>query len=272
MDTSRYNVTPALEILARAANATNVTIYGVNPKGLDGDASGKVEQQNMREVSVDFVRSEQALAGINLLASRTGGTAMVGAPANLALDRVVRDLESYYSLAYRSASGKAPERKIEVRSKRPGVQVRARTSIYHRSIEREMADRVIANHLQSELSNDLGISLETDPIATDGSRRLLPVRVVIPVDRLTLLPDGNGGLSGGFSVFTCTGDGAGDASGVNVQSHALQFTAEQAAQMKGRRIGFAIQVPVEKNRHQVSIGVVDHVSQSRGFATLKDVR
>ena len=40
--------------------------------------------------------------------------------------------------------------------------------------------------------------------------------------------------------------------------------------MKGRRIGFAIQVPMEKGRRQVSIGVVDHVSQSQGFVTYKE--
>ena len=269
MDVNRYDVAPALEVLARAANSAGITIYGVNPKGLGGDASGKVEQQQPREMNLEFARSDQALAGINLLASRTGGTAMVGAPADVALDRVHRDLNAYYSLGYRSTAGANPERKIEVRAKRRGVQVRARTNVYHRSLEREMADRVIANHLQSDLANELGISLETDPVTSNGSQRLLPVRVVIPVNMLTLLPDASGNVTGGFSVFTCSSDGAGDTSGVNVQSHAIHFPPEQASQMKGRRIGFAIQVPMEKGRHHVSIGVVDHVSQSQGFATYK---
>ena len=96
-----------------------------------------------------------------------------------------------------------------------------------------------------------------------------PVRVIIPINMLTLIPDGKGNMTGGFSVFTCSGDGQGGTSGVNVQSQAINFTAEQAAQMKGRRIGFAIQVPLENGRHQVSIGVVDHISQGQGFATMK---
>jgi hypothetical protein len=58
---------------------------------------------------------------------------------------------------------------------------------------------------------------------------------------------------------------------VNVQSQAISFTAEQAAQMKGRRIGFAIQVPLEKGRDRISVGVLDHVSHEQGFATLKTV-
>ena len=156
-----------------------------------------------------------------------------------------------------------------MRSRRRGVNVRARTSIYYRSLEREMVDRVIANHLQSELTNDLDIALQPEPLPPDGNRRLLPVRVTIPMDLLTLLPDGNGNVTGGLSVFTCSGDGEGATSQVNVQSKALRLTAEQWAQMKGQRIWFVLQVPLEKDRHQVSVGVVDHVSHNQGFATLK---
>jgi len=268
-DLSRYNLQPTLEILIRAANASGVTVYGVNPKGLGGGVSGKVEQVNTRESNLEFARDDQALGGINLLAKRTGGVAMIGAPADMALERVSRDLNAYYSLGYKSVAGAAPERKIEVRSKKPGVVVRARTNVFYRSLEREMADRVIANHLQGAPSNELGVSLQADQLVSDGLRPILPVRVVIPIDMLTLLPDGNGGVTGGFSVFTCSSDGSGDTSGVNVQSHALAFNAEQAAQMKGRRIGFAIQVPLEKGRDRISIGVLDHVSHEQGFVTMK---
>ena len=266
---NRYNVQPMLDLIARSANATGVTVYGINPKGLDGPASGKADLQMYREASVEFARVEHALAGIKFLANITGGTAMIGAPADMALEKVGRDLDAYYSIGYRSAPGAKAERKIEVRATRPGLNVRTRTNVFYRTLEREMADRVIANHLQSKPVNELGISLETDPVRNEGSKNLLPVRVVIPVSKLTLIPDGKGGVTGGFSVFTCSGDGEGATSGVNVQSQAINFTAEQAEQMKGRRIGFAIQVPVEKAKPQVSIGVVDHVSQSQGFAMLK---
>jgi VWFA-related protein len=268
-DMSRYNMEQTIDTLARAANATGVTVYGINPKGLGGPAEGKAGLQMPTEMNLEFARNNQSLAGINMLANRTGGVALVGAPADMALERVSRDLNAYYSLAYRSTSGKSPERKIEVRSTRPGVKVRSRTNVYHRSLEREMADRVIANHLQSSVANPLGISLEADRLVSDGLRPILPVRVVIPMDELTLLPDGKGGVTGGFSVFTCSSDGAGGTSGVNVQSHAINFNTEQAAKMKGRRIGFAIQVPLENGRDRISIGVVDHVSQEQGFVTMK---
>jgi len=265
----KYNISPLIETLARSANAAGVTVYAINPKGTDNQNSGKVELQDPSEMNAEFADSVQILDGVNILANRTGGRAMIGAPAAMALARLTQDLNAYYSIGYRSRPGSSPDRKIEVRSKRPGVTVRSRSNVYYRSIETEMADRVLANHLQSELSNELGVTLETDAVTSTGSQRLLPMRVIIPTDKLTLLPDAEGNMAGGFSVFTSAGDAAGGGSGVNVQSHQIKWPAAQAAQMKGRRIGFAVQVPMDKDPKQISVGVVDIVSQTQGFATVK---
>ncbi len=267
VDSSKFNVAPMIEQLGIAANATGVTIYAINPRGTAKN-EGKSDLQQPGDSSMDFGEAVQSLDGVNMLARKTGGVAMVGASAEVALDRIARDLGSYYSLGYKAGPGSSPNRNIEVRIKRPGHAVRARESVYYRTLETEMADRVIANQLRAEPTNDLGVSLEADPVTSDGSRQLLPMRIVIPVDSLTLLSDGAGGVTGGFSVFVCTGDGAGDASGVNVQSHQIKWPDAQAVQMKGRRIGFAVQVPIEKGRDQISVGVVDHLSQVQGFATM----
>lgn len=268
-DLGKYNVTPMIEGLARAANATGVTVYAINPKGMSGNAAGNTDRQESSEAEVDFAESAQILDGVNLLTKRTGGVATIGATAAVALATLTRDLGSYYSIGYRSGPGKSPERKIEVRVKRPGATARYRGNIYYRSLQTEMADRVIANHLQSQLSNNLGISLQTEAVKTENAQALMPMMVIIPADSLTLVPDAQGNVSGGFSVFTSSGDADGNAGGVNVQSQEIHWPAAQAAQMKGRRIGFAVKVPMDKNPKQISVGVVDHLSQVDGFATIK---
>jgi hypothetical protein len=96
----------------------------------------------------------------------------------------------------------------------------------------------------------------------------MPMRVIIPADSLTLIPDAEGNLTGGFSVFTSAGDKNGG-SGINVQSQQIKWPPAQAIQMKGRRIGFAVQVPMDKDPKQISVGVVDHVSQVQGFSVVK---
>jgi VWFA-related protein len=265
---SKYNVSPLIEALARTANATRVTVYAINPKGTDNNNSGTVELTDPSELNIDFSESAQAFDGVSLLAGQTGGKAMIGQPAAMALAQLSRDLDSYYSLGYRTRPGTSPDRKIEVRAKRAGVTVRYRNSVYYRSLQTEMADRVIANHLQSEVSNELGVTLQVNPVTANGTQKLLPVLVVIPADGLTLLPDGDGNMSGGFSVFTSTGNRDGAASGVNIQSQTIHWPPAQATQMKGRRIAFVVQVPMDRNPKQISVGVIDHVSQIQGFATM----
>jgi VWFA-related protein len=270
-DISKYNVSPLIEGLARAANATGVTIYSINPKGTSGSDAGNADLQDSPESNINFANAAQTLDGVNMLTTRTGGVASIGAPAPMALARVAQDLSSYYSIGYSSHPGKSPDRKVEVKVKKPGVTARYRTATYYRTLDSEMSDHVLANHLQSpaEIVNDMGILLQADPIKEEGGKKLMPMRVIIPVDSLTLLPDAEGNLTGGFSVFTSTGGPDIGGAGVNVQSQQLKFPPAQALQMKGRRIGFAVQVPMEKNPKQVSVGVVDHTSQNAGFALLK---
>jgi VWFA-related protein len=267
-DVSRFNVAPLVDGLGRAANATGVTVYSINPKGATGPEAG-ADRTESAELAVDFAQSAQTLDGVNMLARQTGGVAMIGASADDALARLARDLSSYYSIGYRSKPGKSAERKVEVKIKKPGVTARYRNSIYYRSLDTEMSDHVIANHLQSFFPNELGIALQVDPVATDGGHRVVPMRVIIPADSLTLLTDAEGNVTGGFSVFTSTGTADAGGTGVNVQSHEIKWPAAQATQMKGRRIGFAVQVPVDKNPNQISVGVVDLVSQVQGFAMTK---
>jgi VWFA-related protein len=271
-DLSRFSTVAAIETLAKAANATGVTIYALNPKPYSGDESGKVELQRASDVlgagTTQFASAVEGMDGVNMLARETGGVAMVGAAAPVMLAEVERDLGSYYSLGYRTAPGDDPARAIEVNVKRAGLRVRSRRSIYHRSMETEMADRVIANHLQDQFANELGVQLQAEPASVNGRTKSVPLRIIIPVDNLTLLPDGEN-VSGGFTVFVCTGDGEGNTSGVNMQSHKIKWPAAQLLQMKGKAFGFAVEVPIEGTRDQISVGVVDNVSRVSGFSKLK---
>jgi VWFA-related protein len=271
-DLARFSIAPTIDALAKTANATGVTIYALNPRPYGGDESGKVELQRASDivggVNAQFAAAAQGMDGVNMLARETGGVALVGAPAAIMLSEVERDLGSYYSLGFRTGPGAEPQRTIDVKVKRDGLRVRTRKSVFYKSLETEMADRVIANHLQQQFSNDLGVGLQADPPKVNGSVKSVPLRIIIPVDSLTLLPDGES-VRGGFTVFLCTGDGDGNTSGVNMQRHLIKWPAPQFAQMKGKAFAFAVDVPVDGARDQISVGVVDNVSQVSGFSKVK---
>lgn len=270
-DISRFNVSTVIDALVRAANAADVTVYGINPRGTDTNDAGTADLVEPSETNVDFAASTQVLDGINMLASGTGGVAMIGAPAAFALAKIDGDLQSYYSIGYRARPGKSVDRKIEVKVARRGVRVRYRRSVFYRSLQVEMSDRVIANHLRKpeSIANALGIVLQPAPAVAGREDRSQDMLVIIPVDRLTLLPDDQGNRIGGFSVFTSTGDGNARASGAHMQSQEIRWPAEQAAQMKGRMIAFVVRLPSARKPGQVSVGVVDQVSQTQGFATFR---
>jgi VWFA-related protein len=120
-----------------AAQRANVSIYAVDPRGLTqlGDEAIAIGSLS-DDPHVDYgtplgFQRELLLAQESLmsLAEETGGMAIVRTNDIAGgLGRIVRDNSQYYVLGYATDVTRAPGkfRKIEVRVKRPGVQVRAR--------------------------------------------------------------------------------------------------------------------------------------------------
>jgi VWFA-related protein len=84
-DLGKYNITPMIEALARAANATGVTVYAINPKGTDTQNSGKVELQ-------DPARATDRRTGDDRRAGGHGPRRAESRPELVLLDRVSRAL------------------------------------------------------------------------------------------------------------------------------------------------------------------------------------
>ena len=115
-----------LRRLTEDANRNNASIYPVDPRGLevfDSDISAPAP------LTVDRANLRRRLDGLRTLADATDGMAVLDTN-NLegALHRIADDLTSYYLLGYYSTNSKLDGgyRKITVRVKRPGVDVRAR--------------------------------------------------------------------------------------------------------------------------------------------------
>jgi VWFA-related protein len=119
-----------------AAQRANVNIYGIDPRGLDGfgdmiDISGRSDYPQLEFGSYRGFLHELRLSQESLfaLSDQTGGLAVVNT-GDVAggLGRVVLDNSRYYLLGYYSDSKRWSRKfmKIDVRVKRPGLQVRAR--------------------------------------------------------------------------------------------------------------------------------------------------
>lgn len=267
-EAANYDLGEAFGALARAANAAGVMIYAVNPRtaGTGQRGSGNVEQVEHSERNIEFALDSQASDGLQILARETGGRVFAGVSPASAGGMIAAELGSWYSLGYRAAPAGPAVRRLEIKPRNPKHVVRARSQVFYRSIVDEMSERVVAHQLMSPPLNELGIRLVIqDPQTVHEGKKVQPVRILVPADRLTLVASG-AQVTGGFSVFVCSGDGKGKNSGVNMQTHPIQWPKEVLAHTAGRDVTYIVQVPVDSKMPQVSVGVIDHVSQQRGFA------
>jgi hypothetical protein len=103
-----------------------VSIYPVDPTGLSpGGALGDAEVAVEPAGSAGLNRTQELRA----LAEATGGFAVVNSNSyEAAFDRIVRENSAYYVLGFTSANDRRDGRfrRVQVRVRRPGLQVRAR--------------------------------------------------------------------------------------------------------------------------------------------------
>ncbi len=122
------------ETLAAAARG-NVSIYGIDPRGLTNLADQTIEVGSFPDdtslgLGTQSMQRElfQSQSSLRQLSDDTGGFAVVNASDfSTAFERIVRDNSSYYAMAYYPPSDKAGKfHKIDVRVRRPELRVRAR--------------------------------------------------------------------------------------------------------------------------------------------------
>ena len=119
-----------------AATRSNVSIYAVDPRGLSAVPGDTVEIESFPTdkslgITLGTMLDEVRLSQENLrtLAEETGGFAAVNMnDFQTAFERVVRDNSNYYILGYYAENDRRDGRfrRIDVRVRRPGLQVRAR--------------------------------------------------------------------------------------------------------------------------------------------------
>ena len=123
---------------------------------------------------------------------------------------------------------------------------------------------VQAHHVAPPETNDLRISVAVGEPATEGDKRRVPLRILIPVALLRLEPEGNE-VRGGFVVYVSTGTGSGSISNINRQSHDIRWPVGALEQARTKNMTFAVDVVLGPGTRQISVGVLDQRSEQTGF-------
>ena len=100
----------------------------------------------------------------------------------------------------------------------------------------------------------------------DNTSVTVPLTVTIPMDKLTLVPDGTD-LTGRFAIFAAFIRKDGAVSKVAQQPGALRFPAESLKRRK--EVTVKIDVAMDAETNGLSVGVIDELSRLTGFAAVK---
>ena len=119
-----------LRSVTELANRYNTAIYAVDPRGL-APFEFDLSTQGSANVSLtkDRAMLENTMDTLRILADETDGRAIVNSnDLDKGLRQIVRDSSAYYLLGYTSTLSQPDGKfhKINVRVKRPGLQLRAR--------------------------------------------------------------------------------------------------------------------------------------------------
>ena len=175
-----------LEPIYQTANLLGYTLYpidvpGNQRQGADASRSGPPRRSDAREVEVHQT--------LRILAQATGGEPLLNNARLTALDAVIEDTRTYYWLGFTprwQGNNKAHEVRLEVL--RPGLEVRSRGGYEDMSRQKEVNFIVEGALLFGQLPGRQELEVEMGQPKRDGRRFLVPLRLHVPLDAVTVLP------------------------------------------------------------------------------------
>ncbi|HEX7190894.1 MAG TPA: VWA domain-containing protein [Thermoanaerobaculia bacterium] len=275
-----YDSHDQIQTIARSANANGITMYTVHAAGLDASSMNSAENAHPTSFTVAQAAIENSTDSMQMMAEMTGGLASLQTnDFGRAFSHIERDLDSYYSLGYRAGTERVDrQRNLQVRLKtNPNKYVvRSRQTFVEKSPYAEMNDRVIANLLYQSRANELKIATKAgQPRPADEDTFRVPVEVQIPMDSLTLLPQGDE-YAGGFDLYVVVSNKDGDMSDVARKTQQIRIPTADHDKIHGKYYAYSMELIMEPGPGKISVGVMDQVSNETGFANIpvlvKDLR
>jgi VWFA-related protein len=266
--------------VARSANANGITLYTIHAAGLDAGNTTSAENQRPISFTVGQTVITNSTDSMQMMAEMTGGLASLQTnDFGRAFDHIERDLDAYYSLGYRAGTERVDrQRNLQVRLKNNPNRyvVRSRQTFVEKSSFAEMNDRVVANLLYRSRSNELKIEAKaSQPHPDDEDTFRVPVEVQIPMDSLTLLPQGDE-YAGGFDLYVVVSNKDGDMSDVARKTQQIRVKTAEHDKIHGKYYTYTMELIMEPGPGKISVGVMDQVSNETGFASIpvlvKDLR
>src|SRR5688572_3056276 len=260
------NVSQELDSIARRANASEVTFYTVDARGLEAEGlSASNDDPLLSRPGVSFLARQDSQHGLSYLAHETGGLALLNSnDLQGGLARVYRDTSAYYSIGVTVSKLAATSYEdVRVDVNRPGATVRARRGYAPRSDEDRARDRVQAT-LRTNLSyGGIPTRLQTaPPVRAKAGRYSLPISVTFRASALTFSP-GGGDRRAAADVYIAPLEDSRRMS--EITKNEATFTPP-AATDETTPLVYNATVRTRKGNHRIVVNVRDKVTGRMGTA------
>src|SRR5262249_35007144 len=136
-----------------------------------------------------------------------------------------------------------------------------------KSTDDQMSDRVTANLYNDGMPADWAISVRTGRPIPDGGAFRVPVQVVLP-STITLIPQGES-LVGGFTLYFVVGTSDGKTSDIMRRPQDLRISPALEAKVREKPMTFNTAIRVKGGESFLSVGIIDQLSGTTGFARAK---
>ena len=267
-----FDLLPEFRRLGAQANSSGVTFYTLDAGGAEFHSSLSAADpgtaQGGSRIAVDSIFNANMQEPLYMMADATGGLAVTNTNAvERSLDRVATDFDNYYSLGFPSPHGRDGRYyELTVKVNRPGAKVRYRRGYRDRSRETLMADGSLASLYFGYERNTIGAKLVfAPPSPREDGNYLVPLAVQVPLDKLTLVPQG-GHHVGRFQVAFAVMDDQGEISPVQ-QGQPLSVQIPEADIERARRshYTFETQLLMRSGASKVAVGIFDALADQASF-------
>ena len=274
-----------------AATRGNVQIYAIDPRGLSAfeesiEAGGTPTDITPSQFSVvGSLQSSLRLSqeSLQLLADETGGFAAINRNDFAgAFDRVVRENSTYYVLGYNPSNDRRDGRfrKLEVRVRRPGLQVRSRRGyaaprgrapeppkFTTTNAPTSALDRLTDTALNSPVPvSGIPMTLFAAPYKGEGANA--SVAIALEVRDLRFL-ERNGIFNNKLDVAFSSIDATGTIRGGNRHTVGMEMKPDTVQRVKDRGFRVVSEMALPPGRYQLRAAAADELD-SRTGAVLYD--
>lgn len=254
-----------IDALVKKANASEVTFYTVDARGLaaEGGTAGE-DDPLLSRPGVAFTARQDSQAGLLTLANETGGIALLNTNGLArGLERVYQDASTYYSVGVTLTNLPGSGfRSVRVTTTRPGTTVRARRSFAPRT-PADRASDVAQSALRSNVQyRGIPVSLSISPPSKQKKYFSVPVVVSMPASSLTFLPDAKG-RKATAEVYFGVMDDAGRMSDITRTETSFTLPEDAPADAPVR---YNAELTVRKGNARVVVNVRDRETGKMGTA------